>query len=74
MSRISTGSPRAFRVGDKVVVRVVCSRIRARIIEDRGPIGVGGRRLYRVQPIGKDSDPEQTFEVPAEQLTVVNGK
>ena len=75
MSGISKGSStKVFRVGNKVLVRIVASRIRARIIEDRGPIGAGGRHLYRVQPIGRDSDPEQTFEVPGEMMTAVREK
>jgi len=70
MSRLSTGTPaKPFRVGAIVIVRLGSTRLRARIIEDRGPIGVGGRRLFRVQPLSGSDDAGQSFEVPADQLT-----
>jgi hypothetical protein len=44
----------------------------AQIVEDRGPLGVKGRRLYRVR-----LDPEQgetsSFEVPEEELEAAEG-
>ena len=58
----------SFRVGDKVKVVFGNGRASARIIEDRGPIGVKGRRLVRVQLIGKEIDPDLSFEVPVEEL------
>ena len=62
---------KGLRVGSKVSVRLGTTRLRARIVEDRGLIGAKGRRLFRVQPLGKHQDSEQTFEVPADHLTVV---
>ena len=59
----------SFRVGDKVKVRFGNGRTPARIIEDRGPIGVKGRRLVRVQLIKSIHDLDQSFEVPVEELT-----
>jgi hypothetical protein len=51
-------------VGVNLGVRVV----RGRIVEDRGDIGVGGRRLVRVEiPISHTSE-VSSFEVPAEEL------
>ena len=58
-----------FRVGDKVKVRFGNGRSPARIIEDRGPIGVKGRRLVRVQLLKSKNDLDLAFEVPAEELT-----
>lgn len=42
--------------------------VEATVVEDRGPIGVGGRRLVRVRvALDAASDPLD-FEVPAEDL------
>lgn len=61
---------RPFKVGDEVNVRLGSNSWRARIVEDRGPIGVNGRRIYRV-PLdnGADSEARQFVEVPEEDLT-----
>jgi hypothetical protein len=41
----------------------------ARVIEDRGPIGVGGRQLVRVEIVDPDlGDDAPRFEIPAEQV------
>jgi hypothetical protein len=66
-SRVQS-KPRQFRVGDKVKVRFGKGRTDARIIEDRGPIGVKGRRLVRIQLIKPKDDLEMSFEVPIEDL------
>jgi len=58
-----------FRVGDTVKVRFGNGRSQARIIEDRGPIGVKGRRLVRVQLLKSKDDLDLAFEVPVEELT-----
>jgi len=60
---------RALRVGDKVWIRLAGSRRMGRIVEDRGGIGRGGRRLLRVAystPSGRTSE---GFELPAENVT-----
>lgn len=57
------GSPPRFRVGDMVTLRYGLSDVPARIIEDRGPLGVRGRRLYRVLIVD-----DRDFEVPEEDL------
>ena len=53
-----------FTVGSRVLVHYGTSDRAAIVIEDRGPIGVGGRRLLRIL-MDEDEDP---FEVPAEEL------
>lgn len=63
------GKAARFRVGDKVKVRFGAGLSTAKIVEDRGPIGVNGRRLVRVQLANSDADPESTFEVPEEEVT-----
>jgi hypothetical protein len=42
------------------------------IKEDRGPIGVGGRRLYLVEFRAEPDSPSQ-IELPAEQLQPAGG-
>lgn len=52
-------------VGDLVLVGFGSTQARARVVEDRGPIGVGGRRLLRVEIMTEEP---LTYEVPAEDL------
>jgi hypothetical protein len=48
MSKVKKSVPR-FRVGDWVSFLYGVRRPVAQIIEDRGPLGVKGRRLYGIQ-------------------------
>jgi hypothetical protein len=58
-----------FKVGDMVVLTLAGVVRTARVIEDRGRIGVGGRRLLRIELIDPDlGDDVPRFEVPAEQV------
>ena len=57
--RLKVGGRVRFRFGGRQVTGV--------IVEDRGPIGVGGRRLYTVRA-RLDSTVESTFEIPAHDL------
>jgi hypothetical protein len=59
-----------FKVGDRVRVRLGFHDHPGTIIEDRGLLGTGGRRLWRVKV---DFDPPNvTFiELPENELTVV---
>ncbi len=59
-----------LRVGDRVWVKLIGQRRVAEIIEDRGPIGVGGRRLMRIGFRNPSGQFEESFEVPAEYLSV----
>ncbi|MHB1539061.1 MAG: hypothetical protein ACYCUM_11325 [Solirubrobacteraceae bacterium] len=62
---------RPVEVGSIVGVRMGATIKRARVIEDRGNIGVGGRRIVRVE---LEPDPEVSggepfrFERPVERL------
>lgn len=38
-----------FRVGQSVWLLMGHRPVKAEILEDRGPLGVGGRRLYRIK-------------------------
>jgi len=56
-----------FRVGDWVSLDYGLRKITAQVVEDRGLLGVHGRRLYRVRPMpsrGESFD----FELPEEEL------
>jgi hypothetical protein len=61
---------RRFRVGDKVSFRIAGRQRVARIIEDRGHIGRGGRQLLRVVYIGPGGQFQEAFEVPADDVTL----
>ncbi|HEY8504934.1 MAG TPA: hypothetical protein VIL46_10155 [Gemmataceae bacterium] len=55
-----------YQVGDRVRFRFVLEEIEGTVTEDRGPIGVGGRRIYQVTA---PMDPEpMVFELPEEDL------
>jgi hypothetical protein len=59
-----------FRVGDRVQFRVANEVVVGQIREDRGPIGVAGRRLYGVAyEMGKDN--WYYIELPAIELKVI---
>lgn len=66
MSAVRKSAPR-FRVGDWVSLLYGPRRVLAQIIEDRGPLGVNRRRLYRIH-LGQDADEPLAFEVPEEDL------
>jgi len=46
-----------FKFGDWVSYGI--EHATARIIEDRGPLGYQGRRLYRIEILRQDSEPDQ---------------
>lgn len=55
-----------FQVGDRVKIRY--SDWRARIVELRGPLGVGGAFVYRARIPGK---PPRYIELPEDELTAI---
>ena len=61
----------AFRVGDRVRVRLGPQTPVGTIVEDRGLLASGGRRLFRVKV--EFDRPNITFlEVPEDELTAAN--
>jgi hypothetical protein len=66
MSSATKSAPR-FRVGDWVMFPFGIRRVLAEVIEDRGPIGYRGRRLYGVRLDRSQPEP-RTTEVPEENL------
>ena len=68
MTSTKTKRPRAdLRVGDRVTFELSGRKIVGVIIEDRGGIGAGGRRLLVVRA-RLDPANESTFELPADEL------
>lgn len=56
-----------FHRGDRVRFRLAGRPLTGLVKEDRGPIGIGGRRLYLVEFRAEPESPSQV-ELPAEQL------
>ena len=59
--------PPRFRVGDSVRFLYGPQKVAGEIVEDRGPLGDHGRRLYRVR-INAGRDDELSFEIPEEDI------
>jgi hypothetical protein len=49
LTHVSEKTPGKFRVGDHVHLRYGFPGVLGEIVEDRGRIGIGGRRLYTVK-------------------------
>jgi hypothetical protein len=47
-------------------------QVMAEVIEDRGPIGVGGRQLLRIREAAEGDDPARVYEIPAEETVLVS--
>jgi hypothetical protein len=62
--------PGKFRVGQLVRLKHGFQGVIAEVVEDRGPIGVGGRRLYGLK-LRLDPWNEFTTERPEESLEAV---
>lgn len=60
-------STNAIRVGDVVEFQLATSRVQGKVVEDRGPLGIGGRRIFRVEVIF-DPDNTLSYELPADEL------
>ena len=63
--------PGPFREGDHVSFPYGSVRVEGVITEDRGNLGVGGRRLYRIKVSGHQDSEDWEIELPAEQLQLV---
>jgi len=60
-----------LRVGDRVRFGKAPSRWSAVVIEDRGKLGVGGRRIWRVRTLSKSPGAAFETEIPEDELTKV---
>jgi hypothetical protein len=60
-----------FHKGDRVRFKLALRSVQGVIKEDRGPIGVKGRRLYLVEFSADPPSPSQV-ELPADKLEAVH--
>ena len=60
-----------WSAGECATIRFGANDVPVEIVEDRGPVGISGRRLVRVRIIESEGEVESTFEVPADELTFV---
>jgi hypothetical protein len=67
----AAANPGPFAEGDRVSLLWGTTPVEGIVIEDRGNLGVGGRRLYRVRiQVDDVSDPIES-NWPVEELTLV---
>ena len=70
-----TGRPthrEPLKVDDRIEYRGAMGGFTATVVEDRGPLGVGGRQIVRIREDAHAGDPEQDYELPAELLSRLN--
>jgi len=60
-----------IKVGDRVSFMYGFRRARAEVVEDRGRVGAGGRRILRIRMITKSPGGERTFEIPQDEVVAV---
>jgi hypothetical protein len=73
-SKKPAGAESLFRVGDRVRFQLWNRKIDGVIVEDRGPLGVGGRRLYGIE-YRHDTPPDPLYiELPGEEFELVEAK
>jgi hypothetical protein len=65
---MKTRKPKTAHVGDKVRFHVGARRLLGEVIEDRGAIGVSGRRLLRIR-VGSHGNGRE-FELPADEVAL----
>jgi hypothetical protein len=64
---MNNGKKATFKVGDWVTFPFGTRKVLARVIEDRGPIGVQGRRLFGIEIAREDREPDR-FEMPEDEM------
>jgi hypothetical protein len=62
-----------FRKGDRVRFKLRVPSVKGTLKEDRGAIGIKGRRLYLVEFRADPLSPSKV-ELPAEEMKAVRGK
>jgi hypothetical protein len=68
MARATAPHGQRLSVGDHVVLTLAGRELDATVIEDRGPLGVGGRQIVGIR-LGEGDDARE-FEVAAEHLAL----
>lgn len=66
-ARKTTRRSRRLEVGDRVRFRFGARDVVGTIVEDRGLLGAGGRRLFTVR-VQLEATDELIFEMPADEL------
>jgi hypothetical protein len=65
-------SEKKLRKGDRVKFQFGIYPVEGIVKEDRGPIGIGGRRLYLVEfRLGPHVESPSHIELPAERLELI---
>ncbi len=64
---VDWGKPAKFKPGDHIRFEYAVEVVDGLIIEDRGPIGVGGRRLYGIT-FNKNPGQDSYIEMPEEEI------
>ncbi len=59
-----------LRPGDLVTFPFGAMTIHARVIEDRGHLGIKGGQIVRIEVIEQDADEPWRFEMPADEVTL----
>ncbi|HEU0055490.1 MAG TPA: hypothetical protein VFQ39_20020 [Longimicrobium sp.] len=60
-----------LRIGQRVEIPGASGNIPAEVIEDRGPLGVGGGQVVRLRTLDDLAEARREFELPVEFLIVV---
>jgi hypothetical protein len=60
--------PPLYKIGELVTFVFGSGHLNGKIVEDRGCLGIGGRRLYGIR-FEFDSGEQRYIEIPEEELT-----
>ena len=65
-------TPHDLHTGDVVTYSVGRSLVRAKVIEDRGHIGAGGRQIVRIEVLGEEDIEEvpRRFDMAAAEMAL----
>jgi len=66
-----TSATAGFKKGDKVWVPLAVGRVRGAVIEDRGPLGLEGRHVYRVS-VPNDPYVSEEYTLSEDELTLLD--
>src|SRR4051812_38769791 len=58
---------KTWKVGDRISIPFGSGRALGVVTEDRGPLGVGGRRIYQIR-VYLSPDEVSVFELPGDEL------
>ena len=57
-----------LKIGDPVILRLGERELHGVVVERRGPLGVDGEQIIRIQVVATESEEPDEFEVPAAAL------